>query len=359
MKILYCWPSAEYSTFDAGTGYRDALRQTPGINLEEWLLYNRIKIMYRALGLEQTKENLAVVSYQACKMIVGDVIESEPEWVVIISAMAFHPNALLLLKKLHVKIAVLFTECPYDDGDLAYFAQFCDVVFANDLFSAEKFGWVYLPCAYDQLVHCPGPSAAPQHDAVIVGTGWDERVVLFDSMNWTDIDLGMYGFWPQLALDAESINMRDAIGMTPNDHARVHLGQYVDEPTTNKETVELYRNAKICINDHRKHPDALSCNPRVFEVLATGGGLLLTDWRDDLQRILGPQADLFVFEGPKDLEEKIRYYLAHEDQRLALVEYGRERVRGETFDERTKVLLEHLSTFGTKKAREPALVSSK
>ncbi len=343
MKVLYAWPSSEYSTFDVGQGYRDALMQIPGIELEEWLLYNRLKLMYKALDLEQSKESLAIVSYQACKMIVGDALETDCDWVVIISAMAFHPNALVLLQKAHKKIAVVFTECPYDDGDLAYFAQFCDAVFTNDRFSAEKYGWVHLPAAYNPQVHCPGPSDAPHHDVVIVGTGWDERVRLFHAMDWTGIDLGMYGFWPQLAIDQENTNLRDAVGMSPNVEAQKHLGQYVDEPTTNEETVELYRNAKICVNDHRKHPDAFSCNPRVYEVLATGGGLLLTDWRDELVSILGPETDRFVFDGPNDLENKIRYYLAHEDERLRLVEYGRERVQGETFAARAQVLVQTLN----------------
>ena len=248
MRILFAMPSAEYSVLDSGTGHAAALRQIPGVQLEEWLLYNRLKIMYRALDLDQTRENLAIVSYQACKMIVGDALETDSDWVVISSAMAFHPNALLLLRKINVKIAVIFTECPYDDGDLAYFAQLCDVVCANDKYSSEKYGWHYLGSAYNPVVHCPGPSDAPNHDVVIVGTGWDERVRLFDAVDWTGVNLGMYGFWPQLALDQESVNMREAVGMTLNDAAREHLGQYVDEPTSNQEAVELYRNANICIN---------------------------------------------------------------------------------------------------------------
>ena len=56
----------------------------------------------------------------------------------------------------------------------------------------------YLPHAWHPLRHRPGiedPASIRTHDVVFVGTGFPERFAWFNAIDWTGIDLGLYGTW--------------------------------------------------------------------------------------------------------------------------------------------------------------------
>jgi spore maturation protein CgeB len=350
MNILFVWPSAEWSTFDVGIGYNDALQRTEH-NVREWRFYNRIKLVTKAFEVEPTPETLPELFRHASNMIVVDAVQHLAQWVVITSAMGFHPEALVLLQRIGVKIATIITESPYDDDLVGDIVKLSDLVFTNDLTSAERHPeWRYLAAAIDPYRHHPQlpDGTMRNHDVVVVGTGWQERVRTMAQMDWAGINLGIYGFWPQLREDDESVNggMPKAEGMEFDAHAAQVLSKfYTQEPTENHETAQLYAGAKICINQHRYHHLARSANPRCYEVLACAGGLLLTDYREDLPEILGERWREFVYRDARELEQKIRYYLAHEQERVELVQYGLERVTNETFDARVQTLLEAMVSY--------------
>lgn len=348
MKILFVHASAEWSIADVGSGYRAALARA-GHEVIDWRLNNRLRFVSTALSAVN-KADLPEITRIASEMIVIEAVKHQPDWVVIVCAMAFHPDALVLLRRAGFKTVVIFTESPYMDADQAEFAELCDVVATNDRFSAEKYGWLHLPAAYDpERHHLVEPTE--RHDIVIVGTGWDQRVERLAAIDWTGIDLAIYGFWPQLDDTLPSDQFPTSDEMHPNPEALAKIGRfYQKRGTDNDETVALYSGAKICINDHRPHPHAYSANPRVYEVLAVGGGLLLTDWRDELADILGSPAMVnYGFRDAAELEYKIRLYLDHEGLRRAAVENGRVLLEtsgcfpgGQTFDARVAVLTEAL-----------------
>lgn len=400
MRIFWCGASADWSIADSSNGYRDALIRA-GHTVHEFKLARRLINMGGFLGLEANVQNLAKVSLHASRTAVADAVEFEPDWVLISSAMAFHPDAIVLLRRAGMRVGVIFTESPYSDPDHEHVAALCDFVATNDRCSAEKYGWCYLPSAYSPEAHrmvdvaaynaeavathqravaawqtacerlraswtpqrCRGcgstvdapllpdapstPLLIPRHDVVLVGTGWSERVARLKRVDWRGIDFAIYGFWPQLAEQRDNLDYEHTAGIVDDPEGRAVLGRfYTERPTENRETVALYSGAKIVLNDHRMHPDAYSVNPRVFEALAVGGGLLLTDYRPELVDILGGRWPAYTFTDAADLEAKMRYYLAHEDERRELVEYGRARVQGQTFDARVATLLGALAPAG-------------
>ncbi len=63
---------------------------------------------------------------------------------------------------------------------------------------------------------------------------------------------------------------------------------------------------------------------RNFEIPGCGG-FLLTDLAENLEEYYQPGIEIACFEGITDLAEKIRYYLAHEDERAAVAKAGYQR----------------------------------
>jgi len=116
-----------------------------------------------------------------------------PDLVLIISGMGFHPNAAALLRQHGYRVAVVFTECPYDDDHHEAFAQVCDCVLVNDLSSVERLRAVnprtwYLPTAYSEGRHYPQDPEG-ECDAIFVGTGFSERQALIEGSPAIFVDL--------------------------------------------------------------------------------------------------------------------------------------------------------------------------
>ena len=353
MKILHVLSSAEFSTYDVAVGYSAALRRA-GHEVIDWYFYNRIKHVSRAFGA-QVQGVPPGVLWHASRMVVEDIVEHDVDLVFITSGLSFHPNALVLIRRLNIPIVVAFTESPYEDEAQEYFAELCDVVCTNDRYSANKYGWTWLPASYDADIHFPRPQPSGEskcgHDVVVVGTGWDERVARLMDINWSGIDLGLYGFWPQIDKLLPDVD--------PDPVVVDKLGSFLNsEVKRREETVELYASSKICINDHRSSLVGLSLNPRIYEVLAVGGGLLLTDYREDIEGLLGRQWREFVFESANELSDKIHYYLKHEKERRALVKYGLQCVQGCTFDTRVRMGLEGVLNDSNLRKERSSLLGS-
>lgn len=64
---------------------------------------------------------------------------------------------------------------------------------------------------------------------------------------------------------------------------------------------------------------------RVFDVLGAGG-FLITNYQTELFELFEPGVDLVVYEDLKDLEEKVSYYLQHEEERKQIAINGYNRV---------------------------------
>lgn len=65
---------------------------------------------------------------------------------------------------------------------------------------------------------------------------------------------------------------------------------------------------------------------RVWDILAVGG-FCMTNYQPELEEYFEISKDLEVWHDSPELEEKIRYYLAHEEQRIRIALNGYQKVR--------------------------------
>lgn len=319
MRFLVCHPGADWATADVHDGYVSALtalgHEVGVYNLslrmsraDSWLKYN-----WRKAGRPDPRPTAGDVVYNASEGILAPALRGQVDWVLVITGAYLHPDALVLLKRAGVRTALLLTESPYEDGHQMGVAPAVDVVFTNERTSVSRLRFVnpnvyYLPPAFDPAKHSPTPPAAEprvlQHDVVFVGTGFAERLELLAEVDWTGIDLGLYGTY-------ELMGSRSRL--------RRHLRGGV---VNNAVTAALYRRAKVGLNLYRestkysKHAPRItgaeSMNPRAVE-LAACGVFTLSGYRREADEVFGDLVP--TFGSPKELGELTRYYLAHPEER--------------------------------------------
>ena len=65
---------------------------------------------------------------------------------------------------------------------------------------------------------------------------------------------------------------------------------------------------------------------RVFEIMAAGG-FVLTNYQPELEELFAVGKEIEVFRSFDEMEDKVRYYLTHEKERLMITLKGYQRVR--------------------------------
>jgi len=343
-------PGASYSTADVYNGYKEAFRRE-GHTVVEYDYTSRLGVMNgwltyswrrSKLGKEH-KPNWNDAMYWACYGILERALRHEVDWVVIISSTMLDINALILMNKAHIKTAAVLTESPYYYHQEDIIARFVDVVFTNDSSAVEHFKNInpysyYLPTAYNPAIHyvgvkTPFDGQAIPHDVVFVGTGFEERKQLLSEVDWTGIDLGLYGAWHMLG-------------------SRHRLRKYIRQNVVdNAFASELYKVAKINLSLHRTSTElgknvvhiynAESLGPRDYE-LAALGCFFISDYRKEVEEKM-PMVP--IFHDAKELESLCRYYLKHDDERLAIAAALPDTVQNDTYDNRVKSLIATLSEF--------------
>jgi spore maturation protein CgeB len=104
--------------------------------------------------------------------------------------------------------------------------------------------------------------------------------------------------------------------------------------------VEIFSTSRLNLNPSNSSTalDKPQIKGRVFEVPGCGG-FLLTEPAAYLDHYLEPDRECVVYESDDDLVDKIRYYLAHEEERTAIELAGEARVlRDHTYDSRFAVI---------------------
>lgn len=339
MKILCVHPGASFSTADVWRGLSGAMERA-GVTVVHYALENRMNAAADWLRLcwehnaKQTPEpKLQDSLYFASSMVLERALRHEVDWVFIVSGIFVHPEAITLYRRAGLRVAILFTESPYDDEWQLALASLADLCWVNDTASLDAFRAVqpatyYYQHAYDPALHHTGEHgiAVRAHDVVFVGTAWRERIALFKAIDWSGIDLGLYGAWNDLLPEGDPLWQHVA-------------GSITDNATT----AALYQQAKIGINLHRRQKmqggdDASgnSLNPRCYE-LAACGAFFVSDFRPELADVFGSIVP--VFSTPAELQEIIGYYLAHDDERQSIAAQLPGLVAGHTFDARVRDIL--------------------
>lgn len=307
MRILVGYPPSDFSVGDMVRGYLRA---------------------FRAAGHEVT-EYVPVKTDMPRKRIVAEqlflqALYCHADLVVLVCGIAFDPLVLQLLKRVGIPAVALHTESPYEDDVQVPWAAHCPTMVncTHEKVSADRHGWFYLPHAFDPAFHAPvAPDPDEACDVLLIATGWQSRIDLLEQIDWTGIRLCLRGTWTR---------------MRPESPLRPF---YRQGSVLNVETPRLYASAAICLNLHRGDPDAVSLNPRAYE-LAACGAFQISDDRAESRRVFGPRVP--IFRTPQELSTLIRYYLDRPDERRAMADVARQEVRGETFDARVTSLTARL-----------------
>lgn len=341
MRILLVGAGTEFSTRDVENGYSAALRDL-GVDVKLYALESRIPIaaswlrwQWKKRGADPNEEPAWTDTlYQAAERVLGMALDLSVDWVLVISGMFLHPLQMLRLHKAGLKTAVLLTESPYEDDWQLTASKLATWAWTNERTSARRLRAGYLAHAYDPSHHYPaeGDPEAASHDVVFVGTGFEERCELLGMIDWSDVDLGLYGSWKLLG--------------SRNPLRRKVRGRML----SNDLTVELYRKAKIGLNLFRTsavygrgpwhHTQTIeSANPRTFE-LAACGVFQISQHRAEVEEIFGDAVP--TFESPDQLEQLVRRALRDADWRLDCAHRARRLVAPHTFAARAAQLLADL-----------------
>lgn len=303
MKLLLIGPGASWSTADVSAGVRHGLLHH-GVDVidyaldariarsQSWLHYNWRRAKKRNPDIP--KPNVADVFFQAGRDALTMALWHDVDAVLAVSAMFLHPDIIVMMKRAHLKVFVMFTESPYDLEKELVVAKLVDGCWTNERSSVAAFKAVnphsgYLQHAWHPDRHRPGLQAGDDsvqaHDVVFVGSAFQERVDWLSAIDWTGIDLGLYGSW-------ENIGKRHRLYPFVK-------GQQTDNATT----AALYRRAKVSLNlyrtsigwgrnaQHIAHAESL--NPRAYELAACGAFHLSSD-RAEVREVFGDRVPTFT-----------------------------------------------------------------
>lgn len=344
-RILCWWPGATVAVADVATGLVAGL-QAHGCELQHYRTDAHIVSAGYTLQMlyKQAKRggcpapSPADVLYEANKGILERALRLQPDWVISVSGMYQHPDYYALLRRAGLRVALLCTESPYDLAAELALAPHVDALFTNErsalaAFRTKNPNSYYLRHAWVPGVHdTVTPEAdTPRHDVVFVGTGFVERCRLLSAIDWTGIDVGIYGTW-------------QLIGPRAKVRRHVRLGD-----VKNTQTTRLYKAATVGLNLHRTSVRygrqvphvrrAESLNPRCYE-LAACGVPFVTDARAEVREVFGDAVP--TFSTPVECEAAIRRLLADEAYRQDVSGAAREAVAGETWTARAAQVLDVL-----------------
>jgi spore maturation protein CgeB len=341
---------AEFSTKDVETGYGDALQHELGPNLFYYDLASRLTLAQRwltwlwtARGKDpERRPGWPEAIYRGSVEALELALRYEVDWVLVISGMFLHPDAVGLMRRAGLRTAVLFTESPYEDVPQAKLAGLVDMCWTTERTSVAALRQAnprtaFLGHAYDPARHAPAAADehdVPAHDVVFVGTGFAERCELLERVDWTGIDLGLYGTWTLLG-------------------SRHKLRKFIRGGTVdNVRTAALYRRAKIGLNLYRSSRNygrqpvrvqgAESLNPRAYE-LAACGVFQLSDSRAEVYGTFGWSVP--TFSSAHELERLVREYLVRPADRAAATSMAQQQVAPHTFAARAAQVLADLESF--------------
>lgn len=344
IRVLLIGAGAAYSTKDVETGYRTALGELLGDGLYFYDLGARLSLarewlhrLWRARGKPpDERPNWPDAIYRGSVEALEMALRFEVDWVVAISGMFLHPDALGLMRRAGLRTAVLFTESPYEDDQQEKMSALTDICWTTERTSTRRLHARYIRHAYDPIRHRPDVPLdlnVRSHDVVFVGSGFPERIETLRSVDWSGIDLGLYGEWGLLGSNAK---LREFVRSGAVD---------------NETTVNLYRRARIGLNLHRSSTTygrdaarvsgAESINPRAYE-LAACGLFQVADYRAELAETFGDSVPTFAH---GQLEDVLRAYLQDSPARRYAARRAHQAILPHTFAARAAQVLADLESF--------------
>ena len=259
----------------------------------------------------------------------------QPELVLVLKGDRIAPEVVRHVRAAHgIPVVNWFTDPLFDCRSVvARIAAAYDILFTIDDVPPAEAGWidarrvVHVPTACDPALHRPVPVANGDHarfacDVCFVGR-FGRRAAAFAEL--TDLRLNL---WGSRLFDERLRRFHRGEGLWGDDLAR------------------QYGVAGIALNVHATYDRAeaeatlYNVNPRLFEIPACGG-FQLTDNRAQATRFFDEGVEIECFASREELRDKVRHYLAHENDRRRMAERAGDKARTlHTYDRRLAGLLD-------------------
>lgn len=351
MKILLVDPGATYSITEVYQGLSAGL-VAAGHEVHEFETLARFRLankehrwMLSQAGMKHlipkrpkddqlTFDFFLSVREEVFKEVIWQVLDLQVDWLVMVSPLLLPARSRAALEGLVARTCMVFTESPYDDDRQARLASYASWATTNDRASAQKMQMPYLPMGWVPELHWPrdGEPTEPLHDVVLVGAGFPERVAFLEAVDWSGINLGLYGDWRR---------------HTPR---RSPLWAHIHEGVIpNHEAVRLYKSSLVGLNLHRTCADywrgtgkealgGWSINPRGYE-LAACAVPQVSDWRPGLVEVFGEQmARNMAVDTPERLGYAVRALLDSAKLRQVVAAEQHEAVAAHSYHHRALTL---------------------
>lgn len=340
MRILVAQPGPAFSVHDVYMGWTEALSGM-GVKVIPFNLDERLSFYGHAYLIADpphaTKFRKALtdqdkVAELALNGLYAALYKTRPDVLLVVSAFLVPPEMLDLARSYGTRVVILHTEEPYELDRELKIAEHADVNLINDPTHLEKFQALdgvarYVPHSYRSDLHRPGPVVPDaSSEFCFVGTAFRHRIEFLERMNLDGIDVALAGAWKKLDEDSP---------------LRKYLAHDIETCCDNDEAVTLYQSSKMSINIYRREAndpsfvDGWAMGPREVEMAACGLPFL-RDPRGEGDEVF-PM--LPTFTSPEEAGEKLRWWLAHEDERRDLAVQAREAIADRTFSNSAAQLL--------------------
>jgi spore maturation protein CgeB len=331
VRAIVVRPGPHFSVQDVAEGWVQGLR-SQGVEVADFNFDDRFSFFANARTHPTNTEPLydsETAAREAAKGLLAQCYSWWPDLVLVVSGFFIPPDVMDAMRARGQKVVLVHTESPYEDDRQIPRAQHADLNLLNDptnleLFRTHAGPTVYMPHAYLPDVHHPRePEPDLASDFAFVGSGFPSRIEFFEAVDWSGIDFSLAGNWRDCA---------DG----PLDK---HLVHDPCECLDNADTVRLYTSAKCSANIYRREAtataDGWAMGPREVE-LAACGTFFLRDPRPEGDELF-PM--LPTFDGPGDFEEKLRWWLRHDEARELAAHAARAAVTERTFGNHAGELL--------------------
>ncbi|MEK5477622.1 glycosyltransferase [Paenibacillus sp. FSL R5-0407] len=272
--------------------------------------------------------------------------EARPDLVLALDGWHLSAEHVDSIRNMGIRTALWLTDDPYYTDITADLVMHYDYIFTLELNCVDFYrqrgcaNVYYLPfAAYPGYYRPLRERAENPRNLSFVGSAFWNRVEFFQPVIHELMDRGLHinGFWWDRLFEP---------GAYPG---RVEADKWMGP----LDTAAIYSSSKIAINLHRSFNDtsvnnntamieAVSPNPRTFEISASGT-LQIVDIRSDIVNFYTPGVEIETFSSSSELIEKIDYYLSHEKERREIVLRGLDRtLREHTYAHRLNELLLHV-----------------
>ena len=255
------------------------------------------------------------------KNFVSIVDKTRPEIAIIAGGHRIKKSSIQTLNDRKIK-TVLWTIdppvnfLPIQQVAAAYSYVFCQGSEAIRLLREKKIENAHwLPMACDPSFHhpvelTPKKQKKYRNDIVFVGSYYPNRLKLIKKLSGFD-----YGIWgPGWGKIKKPSDLQS--------HIR-------GEHTPPSEWVKIYSASKIVLSIHFQELEnqlpVYQASPRIFEAMACGA-FVISDYQKDVFSLFRDGEHLVGFKTLNELNEKIKYYLHHSDEREKIAKRGRREV---------------------------------